>query len=308
MRKTAIVTGASRGLGRGTALILAREGNYRVYATARNGDALNKLKDEVGSVGCEGEVIPCIIDQNSDDEVIELTKHILSKEPKIDLLVNSAYEGLIAMTPHFGKPFWERPISVYDGHMDVGVRSSYVMSKLIVPKMIENNDGLIIQISSAGGYLYFCDVGYGVSHAAMDRLTLDMATELKNYNVKAITLHPGGAQTEIASFPDGESPQYVGRSILAICENANDHFLTKANGKTLLTAELANKFGFKEDYDKDGSVNKVRLEATKFFKETMNRPLTQYDLEAPLPDYTDSNNEGFANFFPGAKQKPQNKR
>ena len=303
MRKTAIVTGASRGLGRGTALILASEGNFRVYATARNADALNKLKDEVDSTDCEGEVIPCIIDQNNDNEVIELTKNICSQEKKIDLLVNSAYAGLIAMTPHFGKPFWERPISVYDGHMDVGVRSSYVMSKLIIPKMIENKDGLIIQISSAGGYLYFCDVGYGISHAAMDRLTLDMATELKNHNVKTITLHPGGAQTEIASFPDGESPKYVGRSILAICANADDHFLTQVNGKTLLTAELANKFGFKEDYDKDGSVNKARLEATKFFKETMSKPLTQYDLDAPLPDYTESNNEGFADIFAGAKQK-----
>ena len=163
------------------------------------------------------------------------------------MLVNSAYAGLIAMTPHFGKPFWERPISVYDEHMDVGVRSSYVMSKLIIPKMIENNNGLIIQISSAGGFLYFCDVGYGVSHIRQwMRLTLDMATELKNHNIKAITLHPGGTQTEVASFPDGESPKYVGRSILAICENADDNFLTKANGKTLLTAELANQFGFKE--------------------------------------------------------------
>ena len=177
------------------------------------------------------------------------------------------------------------------------------MSKLIIPKMIQRKDGLIIQISSAGGYLYFCDVGYGVSHAAMDRLTLDMATELKNHNVKAITLHPGGAQTEIASFPDGESPKYVGRSILAICENADKNFLSKANGKTLLTAELADIFGFKEDYDQDGSVNKARLESIKFFKETMNKPLTQYDLEAPLPNYTDSNNEGFADIFPGAKKK-----
>ena len=303
MSKIAIVTGASRGLGRGTALVLATEGNYRVYATARNADALDKLKDEVVSSGSEGEVIPCVVDQNNDDEVIELANNICSREDKIDLLVNSAYAGLIAMTPHFGKPFWERPISVYDGHMDVGVRSSYVMSKLIIPKMIEKKDGLIIQISSAGGYLYFCDVGYGVSHAAMDRLTLDMATELKNHNVKAITLHPGGAQTEIASFPDGESPKYVGRSILAICENADKNFLSKANGKTLLTAELADIFGFKEDYDQDGSVNKARLESIKFFKETMNKPLTQYDLEAPLPNYTDSNNEGFADIFPGAKKK-----
>ena len=78
--------------------------------------------------------------------------------------------------------------------------------------------------------------------------------------------------------------------------------LTKANGKTLLTAELANQFGFKEDYDTDGSINNARLEATKFFKETMNKPLTQYNLESSLPNYTDSNNEGFANIFPGAKK------
>ena len=114
MKKIAIVTGASRGLGRGTALILATEGNYSVYATARNADALNKLKEEVVSSGCEGEIIPYILDQNNDDEVIEFSNKICSKEDKIDLLVNSAYAGLIAMTPHFGKPFWERPISVYD--------------------------------------------------------------------------------------------------------------------------------------------------------------------------------------------------
>ena len=81
------------------------------------------------------------------------------------------------------------------------------------------------------------------------------------------------------------------------CENADDNFLTKANGKTLPAGELANQFGFKEDYDKDGSINNARLEATKFFKETMSKPLTQYNLEAQLPNYTDSNNEGFANIF-----------
>ena len=302
MQKTAIVTGASRGFGRGIASVLSMEGEYKVFATARNKAALDSLKKEVDEFKGAGEVIPYVLDQNNDKEVEKFSEEITNGNYKIDLLVNSAYQGLIAMTPHFGKRFWERPISVYDEHMDVGVRSSYVMSKLIIPKMIENNDGLIIQISSAGGFLYFCDVGYGVSHAAMDRLTLDMATELKNHNIKAITLHPGGAQTEVASFPDGESPKYVGRSILAICENADDNFLTKANGKTLLTAELANQFGFKEDYDKDGSINNARFEATKFFKETMSKPLTQYNLEAQLPNYTDSNNEGFANIFLGAKK------
>ena len=303
MKKIAIVTGASRGLGRGTALILATEGNYSVYATARNADALNKLKEEVVSSGCEGEIIPYILDQNNDDEVIEFSNKICSKEDKIDLLVNSAYAGLIAMTPHFGKPFWERPISVYDGHMNVGVRSSYVMSKLIVPSMIKNNNGLILQISSYGGFYYLFDVGYGVAHAAMDRLSCDMAIELKEHNVKAITLHPGAGQTEITAFPDGESPKFVGRAVYALIEKADDSFLSKSNGKTLFTIDLAKKFDFREDYDHDGSINEARYENSKPIKEMMLKALPQYDSESPLPSFKDTNNSGFADLFPGAKNK-----
>lgn len=301
MTKTAIVTGASRGFGRGTAFVLASEANYKVYATARSEDALNKLKEGVDSLKGTGEVIPCVLDQNDDKAVTEFANMISSSEDKLDLLVNSAYAGLMAMTPHFGKPFWERPISAYDEHMDVGVRSSYVMSKLIIPLMIKQRNGLIVQISSAGGYVYFCDVGYGVSHAAMDRLTLDMATELRDHNVKAVTLHPGPGQTEITSFPDGESPQYVGRAVMALAEQADESFFTKANGKTVLTADLATEFGFKEDYDADNKLNKARVEASMPLKEKMAKPLCQYDLEAPLPNYSDTNNEGFADLFPGAK-------
>ena len=216
MKKTAIVTGASRGFGRGIAHVLASEGQYKVFATARNKGALDNLIWVVDELECNGEIVPVALDQNNDNEVIKFSEEIMEGDTKIDLLVNSAYQGLIAMTPHFGKRFWERPISVYDDHMNVGVRSSYVMSKLIVPNMIQNNGGLILQISSYGGFFYFCDVGYGVAHAAMDRLSYDMATELKDQNVRAITIHPGAGQTEITAFPDGESPNFVGRAVLAL--------------------------------------------------------------------------------------------
>ena len=218
MQKIAIVTGASRGFGRGIASVLSMEGQYKVFATARNKAALDSLKKEAEEFVGAGEIIPYVLDQNNDKEVEKFSEEILGDNNKIDLLVNSAYQGLIAMTPHFGKRFWERPISVYDGHMNVGVRSSYVMSKLIVPSMINNKNGLILQISSYGGFAYLFDVGYGVAHAAMDRLSYDMATELKEYNVRAITMHPGAGQTEITAFPDGESPTYVGRSVLSLME------------------------------------------------------------------------------------------
>ena len=86
-------------------------------------------------------------------------------------------------------------------------------------------------------------------------------------------------------------------------EQADEDFLSKANGKTVFTAKLAQEFGFKEDYDTDGSVNRARLEAAKPFLEMMAKPVPQYDIKAELPDYTDFNNEGLAEIFAGAKPK-----
>ena len=99
---------------------------------------------------------------SGDKLTVKIEKVKIITEDKIDLLVNSAYDGFFAMTPHFGKPFWERPISVYDSHMDVGVRSSYVMSKLVIPSMVKEKNGLIVQISSYGGFVYFCSVQFSL--------------------------------------------------------------------------------------------------------------------------------------------------
>ncbi len=301
MTKIAIVTGASRGFGRGVANVLAMQADYRVYATARTELALDELREDVANSGGAGEILPIVLDQNDDDAVTRFVDKVTDAEQKIDLLVNSAYAGLIAMTPHFGKPFWERPISVYDGSMNVGVRSSYVMSKLVAPSMVKNRSGLIVQISSWGGFTYVFDVAYGVAHAAMDRLSFDMATELQEHNVHAITIHPSGGQTEVTEFPDGETPTYVGRSIFALSEKAGSDFLAKANGKTLFTAELAEQFDFSEDHDRDGAVNRARLEGLQPFKSISANRLPQYNLDAPLPRAADTNNVDFANLFPGAK-------
>ena len=305
MTKIAIVTGASRGFGRGTARILASEAGYKVYATARTESALHSLQKEVAESNAAGEVIPVVLDQSDDEAVAEFVRRVSASEEKIDLLVNSAYAGLIAMTPHFGKPFWERPISVFDGSMDIGVRGAYVMSALVAPAMVKAKNGLIVQISSYGGFAYVFDVGYGVAHAAMDRLSFDMATELQDNNVRAVTLHPAGGQTEVTAFPQGESPTYVGRAVMALAEKADDVYLTKANGKTLFTSELAQKFDFSEDGQTDGSLNQARVEALQPFKDISAKRLAQYDFDAPLPNPSDTNNPDFAALFPGAKNFKQ---
>lgn len=301
MRKIAIVTGASRGFGRGIAKMLASKGNYIVFATARSKDSLEALKNEVIKSNSDGEIIPFVLDQNYDEQVIEFANFVTSSEKKIDLLVNSSYDGLKAMTPHFGKPFWERPISVYDGSMNVGVRSSYVLSKLIVPKMIENKKGLIIQISSYGGFTYLFDVAYGLAHAAMDRLSYEMATELLKYNVRAITVHPGGGKSEVASWPDGETPDYVAKGVLALIEKADENYLTKMNGKVVFTVDLAKKFGFTEVSDPGGLLNKGRSEFLEKVMKPIMKNQVQYNENAELPNYYDWNNEELANMFPGYK-------
>ena len=91
------------------------------------------MKRAVDAHESRGGIIPITLDQSNYATVTDFVAQVNSSEKRIDVLVNSAYGGLIAMTPHFGKPFWEKPISVFDGSMDVGVWSSYVMSALVAP-------------------------------------------------------------------------------------------------------------------------------------------------------------------------------
>ena len=161
---------------------------------------LEALADEVSQASGNGSVIPYVLDQNDDQATQTFVKEVTGKENQIDLLVNSAYAGLIAIAPHCGKPFWERPISVFDASIKTGLRSSYVMSSLLAPVMVKQKSGLMVQVSSFGGVQYLFDIGYGVGKAGLDRLTTDMAAELKPHGVQAITLYPGAAVTEVTAF------------------------------------------------------------------------------------------------------------
>ena len=174
------------------------------------------------SIKSSGGVIhPCELDQTDDSAVEKFVSNVKTKEKQIDLLVNSAYGGFTAMAPHFGKPFWERPISVFDASINIGLRSAFVMSKFVSPHMVENRSGLMIQDSSFGGHSYLFDVGYGVGKAGLDRLSADMAAELATHGVSSVTLYPGGAVTETANFPGGETPTFAGRAVAALLMHFN---------------------------------------------------------------------------------------
>ena len=298
--KVCIVTGASRGLGRGIALVLARDEGCRVYATARNEDALKALAEEAAAGSKGGSVDACVVDQSDDAAVQAFVERVKAEESQVDLLVNSAYAGLPAIKPHFGKPFWERPLSVFDASLNIGLRSAYGMSALVAPLMIKNKAGLIVQISSFGGVKYLFDVGYGVGKAGLDRLTADMAAELNPYGVHAVTLYPGGAVTEIAAFPGGETPVFTGRAVAALLNKATSQDLTRISGKVVQTAELAVQYGFTDVNDEMPTGPFAGVDAAKQCRDEMSKPLIQYDMQAELPNASETNNPDLAGLFPGA--------
>ena len=246
-----------------------------------------------------GVIHPCVLDQADDAAVERFVLNVKAKEKQIDLLVNSAYGGLTAMAPHFGKPFWERPVSVFDASMNIGLRSAFVMSKFVAPHMVENKSGLMVQVSSFGGHGYLFDVGYGVGKAGLDRLSADMAAELTTHGVSSVTLYPGGAVTETANFPGGETPTFAGRAVAALLMRTSSEDLSLINGKVTFTMELALKNGFKDSSGKlpDGPFSSE--EAAAGMRAALGNTPFQYNSDAPMPDPNETNSKEAAGFFPG---------
>ena len=259
--KVAIVTGGSRGIGRGVALGLAEFG-ATVYITGRteSGEMLPEFlkktsiyntADEAIKLGGVGIAHKC--DHSSDDEVEELFKRVLKEQGRLDILVNNAWGGgMHAMQGYFfNTPFWKQPVSLWDDNFNVGLRSNYVASRFAAEIMAEQKSGLIINISFYGGRHYFNNVSYGVCKAAVDRLSADTAHELKEYGIPVFSLYPGQVSTEgmiefakhskDISIDNMESPQFTGRCIAALATDSN---AISRTGEILITAEIAEHYGF----------------------------------------------------------------
>jgi len=189
---------------------------------------------------------------------------------------------------------------VFDESLNIGLRSAHVMSALVAPLMIKNKTGLMVQVSSFGGVQYLFDVGYGVGKAGLDRLTTDMAAELKPYNVHAVTLYPGAGVTEVTAFPGGETPVFTGRAVAALLNKATNEDLARMSGKVVQTAELAEDYGFTDVNGGMPEGDFSGVEAAKRCREVMSKPVIQYDMDAELPDPSETNNPGIAGLFAGA--------
>ena len=262
--RVAVVTGASRGVGKGLALGLGEAG-ATVYVTGRTVEegvapggqpgTVAATAAEVTAAGGTGIGVRC--DSTVDAEVEALFARVLAEQGRIDVLVNNAwggYERFHDGSGHGPGPFWRQPVQLWDALWQVPVRSHYVAARLAAQSMVPRRRGLIVSTSFWGAQSYVHPVGYGVAHAAIDRLTADLAWELEPHGVTAVSLYPGLVRTEgvmrHAQFFDlsnSESPQFQGRAVAAL---AGDEDVLRHTGRPLVSAELAGEYGF---VDVDGA-------------------------------------------------------
>lgn len=254
--KVCLVTGAGRGIGRGIALQLGQAG-ATVYITGRTQASLDDCAAEIKARG--GNPVVVQMDHSKDEEVDNLFKRINSEQSgKLDVLVNNAYAGVSTIFNSSGKKFYETdPTETWDCINGVGLRGHYHCTVLASRLMVENREGLIVNISSPGGLKYLFNVAYGIGKAACDRMAADCAHELRKSNVAMISLWPGAVKTEFVQdnmmtsknpnqkmFEEGETIEFSGK---AVAHLAADKEIMKKSGKILMTPDLSFEYGFKED-------------------------------------------------------------
>ena len=239
--RTAVVTGGSRGVGKGIALALIESG-ARVIVTGRSPNDLRYLDGRGTAIVC---------DHRDDGQVEAAFRRILDETGRIDVLVNSVWGGYENMVEGqvftWTRPFWEQPRWRWDAMFAAGVRAHYVASQLAAPSMVARRQGLIVNISFWAAQKHVGNVAYGVSKAATDKLTADMAHELRPHGVAVVSLYPGLVRTEKVmeaaewlDLSNSESPEFIGRVVAAL---AADPDVMHRSGKVVVAAALAREYG-----------------------------------------------------------------
>lgn len=262
-QRVAVVTGASRGVGRGIALALGAAG-MTVFVTGRAsgqggsnlyGHALRgSLEDtaaEITAAGGRGIAVVC--DHADDEQVQALFARVEQECGHLDLLVNNVafvHDQLIEPGP-----FWVKPLELVR-IIDVGLRSGYIASYYAAPLLLRSARGLICFTSSFGAGCYMHGPAYGAQKAGVDKLAADMAVDFEGQGVASVSLWLGPQLTERtriageqhgeqyrAFLADAETPEFNGRVIHALL---NDPQLMSFSGQTLITAEIARGYGITE--------------------------------------------------------------
>jgi NAD(P)-dependent dehydrogenase (short-subunit alcohol dehydrogenase family) len=241
----ALVTGASRGVGRGAAIGLAEAG-FAVFATGRSVDS-SDLPPSVVRVRCDH----CV-----DGDTARVFEQIAELGEGLDILVNSAWGGYERMVENgqftWGIPFWQQPVHRWHSMMDAGVRAAFFTSAKAAPIMIARGRGLIVNISFWAAQKYVGNSIYGISKAATDKMSSDMAHELRKSGVAVVSLYPGLVRTEAVmeaarggwlDISNSESPEFIGSVVAALND---DPRLMERSGQVVVAAQLAQELGVRD--------------------------------------------------------------
>lgn len=258
--KVAVVTGASRGGGRGIAAVLG-ERRATVYVTGRSvrGDTtqgrpetIDETAELVSARGGTGIAVRC--DHTVDEQVAALIERVGAEQESLDILVNNAWGGYELSVDN--DPFWKLPAEAWDLMLIAGVRSHMVTTRFAVPLMLSAERGLIVNTTSPIWKKYIGNVFYDVSKTAINRMGVGMAVDLKPHGIAVVTVAPGWMRTErvleafgvgaedwesVAELEQTESTQYLGRAVAAL---ATDPDVMEKSGKRYEVGELAREYGF----------------------------------------------------------------
>ncbi|HZY68697.1 MAG TPA: SDR family NAD(P)-dependent oxidoreductase [Devosia sp.] len=261
--KVCLVTGASRGVGRGIALGLGEAG-ARVHITGRtlrDGEDPEGLGRD-GSLRAvvdaakvyRGTVTPHRVDHASDAETEAVVREVVAREGRLDVLVNSAWGGYERMGDETGftwvYPLWQQPMWRWDKMMDVGVRAAYCGTRIAAETMAAQRSGLIVNVSFWAAQKFMGNVVYGIAKAATDKMTADVATQMREHGVAAVSLYPGLVRTEEVmknqqyfDMSNSESMEFQGRAVAGL---AADPALLEKSGRIFTSADLALEYGFSD--------------------------------------------------------------
>ncbi len=242
---TALVTGASRGVGRGVAIGLADAG-FKVFATGRS----------ILTADLPAAIVRIRCDHLRNEETVAAFARMEAEGDIPDLLVNCAWGGYERMVED-GRftwllPFWEQPEHRWTSMLDAGVRAAFVASSEAGRRMAPRRRGLIVNISFWAARKHLGNAIYGIAKAATDKMSADMAHELRPHGVAVVSLYPGMVRTEAVllaaqggwlDLSNSESPEFIGRVIAAL---AHDPALMERSGKALVAAEVAAEFGISD--------------------------------------------------------------
>lgn len=200
--KTALITGAGRGIGRGIAIAFAEQG-CDIAAAARTADEVNATVDVVKRTGRRA--LALVADVADETDVHTMTDETLKAFRKIDILVNNAGYACF-------KPFTELSLDEWRRTIDVNLTGVFLCTKAVLPSMIAQHAGRIINISSVAGLKPLAEQSaYCASKHGLNGLSKVLAMELRQYNIGVHTICPGGVDTRLAqeAMPDRDKSDWM---------------------------------------------------------------------------------------------------